>query len=605
MQTRNSRTRYSSIESLEARIAPATIFVTNLNDAGAGSLRQAILDANDPALHPGADLITFRGVAGGGGEIALVTGEMTITDSLTIRGPGASKFVIDAGDLSRIFKITDSTATVKTVSISGLSLVDGNSTPGDGGGTFSDGSGGGIFSAESLILSDVVISSCFAPGQGGGVAVITAGAVKIKNTIISGNRARLGDGGGLHLAADGGSSVADSIISDNTTGISRGGGLFVSVSSAGTGDIFINNTEITGNSAETGGGASLRNESKSADARAGNITVKNSVFSGNSASVLGGGLDIQGVQGVSGRAALIDHTRISENVASFLGRGLVVGQHGLLLKNSTINKNRTTTVVDGEGGGIFLNSASAIILKTVIAENVAVSDGGGFAAFSSTVLLQDSSVTGNTAAGDGGGVHAAVGSSLTVKNSSFFANRAASSGGALHTEGLAALATKLTIKDSAFRGNFAGSSGGAVDTEGDGIVLIAGTNFSTNTTGGDGGGLHLRSSSVVFITDGLIINNTAMGNGGGIAFGGSGTKSVVGTPLIRENRADGGAGGGIAVFGTGQLILSNAASVIFNRANTQGGGIANATGSPVLLHGAIVLSNSAPFAPQIFGPFTP
>src|SRR5947209_7211633 len=45
------------LQPLEGRVVPATITVTNANDAGAGSLRQAILDAN--ASVGTADTIVF------------------------------------------------------------------------------------------------------------------------------------------------------------------------------------------------------------------------------------------------------------------------------------------------------------------------------------------------------------------------------------------------------------------------------------------------------------------------------------------------------------------------------------------------------------------
>jgi hypothetical protein len=44
-------------ETLEDRLAPATFAVINTNDSGAGSLRQAIMDANASA---GADVIAFN-----------------------------------------------------------------------------------------------------------------------------------------------------------------------------------------------------------------------------------------------------------------------------------------------------------------------------------------------------------------------------------------------------------------------------------------------------------------------------------------------------------------------------------------------------------------
>ncbi len=60
----------------------ATFTVTNLNDSGIGSLRQAILDANNAA---GNDTIVFQAGLSG---ILLTTGGFTITDNLTINGLG-------------------------------------------------------------------------------------------------------------------------------------------------------------------------------------------------------------------------------------------------------------------------------------------------------------------------------------------------------------------------------------------------------------------------------------------------------------------------------------------------------------------------------------
>src|SRR4051812_26877147 len=48
--------RATAIEPLEGRTLMSTYTVTNANDAGAGSLRQAILDANG---HKGADTVAF------------------------------------------------------------------------------------------------------------------------------------------------------------------------------------------------------------------------------------------------------------------------------------------------------------------------------------------------------------------------------------------------------------------------------------------------------------------------------------------------------------------------------------------------------------------
>src|SRR5262245_44427088 len=73
------------LESLEERCVPANFTVSNLNDAGGGSLRQALIDANTTA---GADTVVFQ--AGLTGQITLTTGQLYITDDVNIQGPGAT-----------------------------------------------------------------------------------------------------------------------------------------------------------------------------------------------------------------------------------------------------------------------------------------------------------------------------------------------------------------------------------------------------------------------------------------------------------------------------------------------------------------------------------
>ncbi len=71
------------LDILEDRSLPSTFTVTNLLDTGAGSLRAALAAAN---ASPGADAIDFATT----GTIKLTSGELDITDSLTINGPGAT-----------------------------------------------------------------------------------------------------------------------------------------------------------------------------------------------------------------------------------------------------------------------------------------------------------------------------------------------------------------------------------------------------------------------------------------------------------------------------------------------------------------------------------
>ncbi|HXI62728.1 MAG TPA: Calx-beta domain-containing protein, partial [Pyrinomonadaceae bacterium] len=103
----------------------ATFTVTNTNDSGAGSLRQAILNANANA---GADLITFNIPAAGVQTISVLSELPAITDPVTIDGysqPGASANTLASGD-NAILLIELSGANAKGAN--GLLITGGGST---------------------------------------------------------------------------------------------------------------------------------------------------------------------------------------------------------------------------------------------------------------------------------------------------------------------------------------------------------------------------------------------------------------------------------------------------------------------------------------------
>jgi hypothetical protein len=77
----------SDIGAVETPVA--TYSVVNTNDSGSGSLRQAVLDAN---ASPGPDEIEFA--PGAYGTITLTSGELPITDCLSIIGTGGTNVTI-------------------------------------------------------------------------------------------------------------------------------------------------------------------------------------------------------------------------------------------------------------------------------------------------------------------------------------------------------------------------------------------------------------------------------------------------------------------------------------------------------------------------------
>ena len=94
------------LEVLDDRCLPSIFTVTNLLDSGPDSLRAAVAAAN---ANPGADDIDFATT----GTIGLTSGQLDITDSVTINGPGASALTVSGNHASRVFGIIgDPTVTI-------------------------------------------------------------------------------------------------------------------------------------------------------------------------------------------------------------------------------------------------------------------------------------------------------------------------------------------------------------------------------------------------------------------------------------------------------------------------------------------------------------
>jgi hypothetical protein len=172
--------------------------VKNLHDSGAGSLRAAVEYAN---AHPNTT-IRFAGLLIG--TIKLTSGELAITQSTIIDGPGAGKLAVSGTSHSRVFAISPGT----TVTISGLTITHGLA---DSDASGIKGFGGGILNQGDLTLEDAIVSHNRAVGAAsdtmtlaGNLLVITGvaaggGIANIHTLTVShcsfvGNEARAGDG---------------------------------------------------------------------------------------------------------------------------------------------------------------------------------------------------------------------------------------------------------------------------------------------------------------------------------------------------------------------------------------------------------------------------
>ncbi|HWW62325.1 MAG TPA: right-handed parallel beta-helix repeat-containing protein, partial [Thermoanaerobaculia bacterium] len=218
-----------------APASAATFTVSSLNDSGAGTLRQAIVDANTAA---GPDVITFQ--AGLTGTILLTSGQLEIYDSVDVQGPGAAVISVSGNNSSRVFYLYDGGATLD-VRIAGLTITQGFDTIGAGVVNFD----------ENLTLDGVTITGNNAQGDGGGLwADGFSMNLTILNSTISGNTSG-GDGGGIYVEDTGGPlTITNSTITGNSA-TAAGGGIYLYDPDD---NVIIRDTTISGNTAGSLGG---------------------------------------------------------------------------------------------------------------------------------------------------------------------------------------------------------------------------------------------------------------------------------------------------------------------------------------------------------------
>ena len=215
----------------------ATFTVTNTDDSGPGSLRQAIEDANTAA---GADVIDFS-IPTLPDAIVLTSGELLITDSVDIQGPGARSLIVTGNTSSRVFNIENGSALID-VTISGLTITGGSAIQG----------AGILDNGENLTLDSVVLTSSSATSDGGGLWVGgPATSLILRDSTVSGNTADR-DGGGIYVEGmDGTLLIEQTTISGNLAG-RNGGGIYFASPSA---EVTIEHSTIAGNfTALEGGG---------------------------------------------------------------------------------------------------------------------------------------------------------------------------------------------------------------------------------------------------------------------------------------------------------------------------------------------------------------
>jgi parallel beta-helix repeat protein len=339
---RGRRRGLARVEQLEARRA-LTVNVTTLDDAGAGSLRQAILDVNAAAI---ADTIVFNNLAAGTITLASELPTLTNPAGTTFSFGGTTTAITLDGASTLAADGLTVGAGANSVVLNGLNLTLKNF---DSGLKFLGGSTGSTI--KGLTIS----------GNANGIELVGG---SFSGTVISGNTITLNDQNGI-VAAGG----VTSLTIGGTTGSAANAISFNGSSGVAVAPGTYTNTKITGN-----------------------------VISSNARSGIFGNGGAAGLT-IGGTATGAGNTIISNNEDGvFFDAGTYTGT---VIQGNTISSNGGAGVLLGTSGGgltgLTLGGATAAAVNTISfnrESGVEVSQG----TFTSTVI-QGNTIASNAAYG--------------------------------------------------------------------------------------------------------------------------------------------------------------------------------------------------------------
>ena len=576
--------RVPRLEMLEGRALLSTFTVLSDADATTGPTLRA-------GIASGADKIVFA--LPSPDTIKLTLGELAITKSVDIEGPGANDLTVSGAGASRVFHIADGAA----VTLSHLTIANGVAAQ-----------GGGVDNAGTLLITYCTLFNNQANGGSGGGGVLNEAkaGLTISHSSLTQNKAVTGPGAdvfGGGLLNYGKATVTSSTFTANKAlggasssffggsvggGVSNFGGATLAVSDSK----FVNNQAVGADGPSFGIGGAIENNSGFNVDRPSTATISNSTFIGNLAT---------GGRGSTANGGALDNEGVGATMT---------------LTNSTLANNRAVggpggdgvaTLSQGIGGGLMNEAGIVTVTDSTILGNQAVGGDG-------TTPTLANPLTGG---GLGGGVEnfglagffgGNAGGTLTVKNSTIAGNQALGGdtpvglggsgvGGGIENSFSGA---NLTVIDSTILGNRAVAGHGGPGTTG------------VPTGLGSGGGIDDSFNSTASVVNSILIGNSAVGSTGGPGtkggdgWGGGivvGINSFLGFPpdtssltvsgsTLTGNLAQGGPGGSGADGGNGLgggLMMASATAtatldhsiIVANRALGGKGGAGGSDGQGI------------------------
>ncbi|MGB5714511.1 MAG: hypothetical protein WBM44_26800, partial [Waterburya sp.] len=242
--------------------------------------------------------------------------------------------------------------------------------------------------------------------------------VTLENLTITGGNAGNQKGGGIRNLEN--LIINKSVIINNYA--KNGGGIYNDSSGKNDSKIVINDSLISGNSAElTGGGIGLYSDSLSFD-DPDTLILNDSIISSNKTNY-GGGIY------TSLAPININNTSIEQNEAQYSGGG-IYNDANTTITDSTIKENQAQS-----GGGI--DSSIFIDIKNSTINNNQADIGGGInvSGFEGNATIINSTISGNAAAIKGGGIYKDTEYDVATVTNSTIADNSSPDGGGIKTKG--------------------------------------------------------------------------------------------------------------------------------------------------------------------------
>jgi hypothetical protein len=381
-----------------ATVGAATVVVTNTNDSGGGSLRDAIAQAN---ASPGGTIVTFS-IPGGGVHRITPTSAMptvlkpTTFDATTQPGYSGTPLIelygASAGGLSGGFTLTGGNSTVKGFVLDGWY---------SGAGT-----GVNILSSGNTIQANYIgidPSGTIAVPNGVGINIAPVnGAASATNNLIGGttvaarNVISANDGDGITINGTDGGNASGNVIAGNYIGLNAAGTAFVkNPKNVGSNT---NDIEIVGASNNLIGGTTPGSRNVISGGRLDNvdrgsgilINGQNSVASGNVVQGNYIGTDATGTVGIVNNSGVYIDT----------AKNTLVGGTTPAARNIIAAGNTTGVQIDGsvaaDGSAATGNVIEGNYIGTDVTGTVAIGNNDGVA-----ITVANDNVIGGTAPGAG------------------------------------------------------------------------------------------------------------------------------------------------------------------------------------------------------------